>query len=257
MFSSRVQADLTPNRLAQALDRVRVEGRPFIDFTESNPTRAGFLYPQDALKAFADPRGLLYAPEPFGALQARRAVASEFERRGLTVAPERIVLTASTSEAYSLLFKLLCDPGDEVLVPRPSYPLFEHLTRLDGVTAQPYDLEYQGSWTIDFVSLERGLSASTRAVLVVSPNNPTGSFLKQDELERLAALCVQYDVAIVADEVFAEYAWPGATSGGTARVLAVRDGLAFSLGGLSKSAGLPQVKVGWIAAAGGEAIVRE
>src|SRR5580765_194333 len=177
MFSSRIQSDLTGNRLAHALDRARADRRPFIDFTESNPTRAGFAYPQDALKALADPRGLLYAPEPFGALEARRAVASEFARRGLTVAPERIVLTASTSEAYSLVFKLLCDPGDEVLVPRPSYPLFEHLSRLDAVAAVPYDLEYDLSWTIDLASAERACSPRTRAILMVSPNNPTGSFV--------------------------------------------------------------------------------
>src|SRR5471032_3016636 len=203
--SSRTPVDLAPDRLARALERVRAEGRSIIDLTESNPTRAGFDYPDDLLAGLADPRGLSYAPQPFGAIDARRAVAREYARHGLTVSPERVVLTASTSDGYSLLFKLLADEGDEVLVPRPSYPLFDHLTRLDLVVPRAYDLEYHGAWSVDFASLERAWTPRTRAVLVFSENNPTGSFLKQEECDRLAAMCAARGAAIIADEVFADY----------------------------------------------------
>jgi aspartate/methionine/tyrosine aminotransferase len=188
-------------------------------------------------------------------LEARRAVAADYARRGFDIAPQRIALTASTSDAYGLLFKLLADAGDEVLVPRPSYPLFDHLTRLDAVSARAYDLEYHGAWAIDLASIDRAVTARTRAVLVVSPNNPTGSFVKPDELDRLAAICRRHELALIADEVFADYELiPGAASS-AGRVLDRRDILVFSLGGLSKSAGLPQVKLGWMAAAGPDRVV--
>src|SRR5882672_4065978 len=172
MFSTRIPAQLAPNRLAQALQAHRAAARPFIDLTESNPTRAGFDYPVDLLARLADARGLRYDPQPAGALDAREAVAADYARRGVIVAAERIVLTSSTSEAYSVLFKLLADAGDEMLVPRPSYPLFDHLTQLDLVVTRSYDLDIDGSWAIDFASVERALTPRTRAVLVVSPNNP-------------------------------------------------------------------------------------
>jgi aspartate/methionine/tyrosine aminotransferase len=255
VFSTRIAADLAPNRLAQALERARSEGRPIIDLTESNPTRAGFNYPPDLLAPLAHPRGLTYAPQPFGLLDARRAVAADYARRGVSIAPDCIVLTASTSEAYSLLFKLLCDPGDEVLVPRPSYPLFEHLTRLDAVAAKPYDLEYHGAWSIDIESVERAFTPRTRGLLVVNPNNPTGSFVKPAELDRMAQLCAAHQAAIIADEVFADYELAPGAARGSAQVLTRRDVLAFSLGGLSKSIGLPQAKLGWIGVGGSDAVV--
>ena len=197
--------DLRPNRLAHPLAERRRSGQPIIDLTESNPTRAGFEYPQDLLAPLASARGLIYAPEPFGLIEARRAVAADYARRGVVVDAERIVLTASTSDAYSLLFKLLAAPGDEVLVPRPSYPLFELLTTLDGLAARPYDLEYHGTWSIDIASIERAVGPRTRALLVVSPNNPTGSFVSRVEIDRLAAICGPRGIALIADEVFADY----------------------------------------------------
>jgi alanine-synthesizing transaminase len=254
-FSSRTPPDLAPNRLARTLERVRAEGRPIIDLTESNPTRAGFDYPDDLLAPLADPRGLSYAPRPFGAIEARRAVAGEYARRGLTVSPERVVLTATTSDGYSLLFKLLADEGDEVLVPRPSYPLFEHLTRLDLVVPRGYDLEYHAGWSIDFASLERAWTPRTRAVLVVSPNNPTGSFIKQEECDRLAAMCAARGAAIIADEVFADYELESGAAAAAGRGVGRHDALSFSLGGLSKSVGLPQVKLGWIVVDGPASLV--
>jgi alanine-synthesizing transaminase len=166
-----------------------------------------------------------------------------------------VVLTASTSEAYSVLFKLIAEAGDEVLVPRPSYPLFEHLTRLDLVSATPYDLEYHGAWSIDIASVERAITPRTRALLLVSPNNPTGSFVTEGELDQLAALCAPRDIAIIADEVFADYELEPGAAAAAGRAATRRDVLTFSLGGLSKSAGLPQVKLGWIAVSGPDALV--
>ena len=184
-------------------------------------------------------------------------MAAEYARRGIAVDPERIVLTASTSEAYSLLFKLLAAPGDEVLVPRPSYPLFELLTTLDGLAARPYDLEYHGIWSIDVASVERAVGPRTRALLVVNPNNPTGSFVSRVELERLAAICGPRGIALIVDEVFADYELEPDGAADRARVLARDDVLVFGLGGLSKSIGLPQLKLGWIAVAGPDGIVSE
>lgn len=258
MFSNRTPGDLTPNRLTAALARVRRDGRPVIDLTQSNPTRAGIMYPPDLLAPLADARGLLYAPQALGLRDARAAVAADYARRGVSVSPERIVLTASTSEAYSLLFKILCTPGDEVLVPRPSYPLFEHLTRLDAVVSVPYDLEYHGAWSIDLAALEHVLSPRTRAVLAVSPNNPTGSYLKAQELEAMARLCAARGIAVVVDEVFADYPLgDDHRSFSIGHPVACREALTFSLGGLSKTVGLPQAKLGWIALGGPPAAVAD
>jgi alanine-synthesizing transaminase len=255
-FSSRLPADLTTNRLTAALAAARAVGRTIIDLTESNPTRAGFEYPADLLAPLAAPRGLVYAPEPLGVPAAREAIAGDFARRGLAVARDRIVLAASTSEAYSLLFKLLCDPADEVLVPVPSYPLFDHLTRLDAIRSIPYPLEHHGTWSIDFPRLEAALSPRTRAVLLVNPNNPTGSFVRAAETERLATICRDRGVAIISDEVFADYALTAAGSGSSGALIGRDDVLGFTLGGLSKSIGLPQAKLAWMAVSGPEAAVR-
>lgn len=248
MLSSRLPPNLTPNAMARALAALRARGADVLDLTESNPTRAGIRYPSGLLDALADPRALEYEPHPLGLVSAREAVARDFARRGLNIDPGRIALTASTSEAYSLLFKLLCDPGDEVLVPRPSYPLFEHLARLDSVTTVPYTLERHGSWRVDLASLDEAYTSRTRAVLVVSPNNPTGSWLHRDDLKELSAFCATRRLALIGDEVFADYSLDDAPH--RASVLAQTDALTFGLGGLSKSAGLPQVKLGWIAVAG-------
>ncbi len=255
MFASRIASDLAPNRLTEALRDRRAAGEPVIDLTDSNPTRVGLEYPADLLASLADCRGLTYAPQPFGSMEARRAVACDYQRRGVAISPDRVALTASTSEAYSLLFKLLAAPGDEILVPRPSYPLFDHLTALEGLVARPYDLEYNGAWTIDFASVDRGLGPRTRAVLVVNPNNPTGSFAAQDEVDRLASACASLDVALIADEVFADYELEPDAAGRAASMLSRTDVLVFGLGGLSKSIGLPQVKLGWIATAGRDDLV--
>jgi alanine-synthesizing transaminase len=257
MFSTRIAGDLAPNRLTEAIRRRRSEGLPIIDLTQSNPTRAGFEYPNDLLAPLANNRGLVYMPEPLGLMGARRAVAAEYARRGVIVDPERIALTASTSDAYSVLFKLLASPGDEILVPRPSYPLFEHLTALEGVVARSYDLEYHGRWSIDFASVDRAVGPRTRAVLVVHPNNPTGSFVSQDELDRLATFCAAREMALIADEVFADYELQPASIARAGSMLTRDEVLVFALGGLSKSIGLPQVKLAWMAVAGPRDVVDE
>jgi aspartate/methionine/tyrosine aminotransferase len=255
-FSSRLPADLTTNRLTAALAAARAAGRKIIDLTESNPTTAGFDYPGDLLAPLSAPRGLVYAPEALGVPAAREAVAGDFARRGLAVPADRIVLTASTSEAYSFLFKLLCEPGDEVLVPVPSYPLFDHLTRLDALRAVPYPLEHHGTWSIDFPRFEAALSSRTRAVLLVNPNNPTGSFVRHPEADRLAAVCRDRGIAIISDEVFADYELTSAAARSSGVLLERGDVLGFTLGGLSKSIGLPQAKLAWIAVSGREADVQ-
>jgi alanine-synthesizing transaminase len=248
MFSTRVPADLAPNRLTIAERAIRARRGRLIDLTETNPTRVGLAYPQDAQAALARPAALSYDPQPFGLAAAREAVAETILAAGRPVDPARVILTASTSEAYSFLFKLLCDPGDQVLVPVPSYPLFEHLTRLELVEIRPYPLEYHGTWSIDIHAVEAEATARTRAVLVVSPNNPTGSMLTRADLSALAAFCASRSLALVGDEVFCDYTIDARPD--VARVLDQEEALTFSLGGLSKSAGLPQMKLGWMAAGG-------
>jgi aspartate/methionine/tyrosine aminotransferase len=248
MFSARLPPGLTVNRLTRTLAALRAQDADILDLTETNPTRVGLAYPPALLAPLADPASLAYAPTPRGLPGAREAIAIDYVRHGLDVDPARIYLTASTSEAYSLLFKLLCDPGDEVLVPRPSYPLFEHLTMLDAVRAVPYALDYHGVWSIDVDSLRDALTPRTRAVLVVSPNNPTGSLLKARELEAIATLCASHDLALIGDEVFADYVFGCPEP--VASVLSQERVLTFGMGGLSKSAGLPQLKLGWIAMKG-------
>jgi hypothetical protein len=236
-----------------AIARARL--RSCLDLTVSNPTRVGLVYPPSLLAPLGDGAGLSYAPEPLGLALARAAASAEYARRGVLVPPERVVMTASTSEAYSLLFKLLCNPGDQVLVPRPSYPLFAHLTRLDGVDAVAYDLDPDAGWQIDPDAVARAVTPRTRAVLVVSPNNPTGSVASADALAALGALCRRRGVALVGDEVFADYPLAGGPPAGPS-VLAAPQALTFGLGGLSKSIGLPQVKLGWLAAGGPDDLVR-
>lgn len=261
MFSSRVRDHRATNRLAAAVTACRRSGHPFLDLTVTNPTTAGIEYPGGLLRPLADPSALTYAPAPFGTRTARRAVAQDFERRGTGVArepgvdPERILLTASTSEAYSLLFKLLCEPaGDDVLVPVPSYPLFDHLTALDGVRPVNYRLDYHGRWELDVPALDAAWTERTRAVLAVTPNNPTGSLLSRAELDALTVRCAERDAALIVDEVFADYTFDASPPDS----LPARPGaLTFRLGGLSKSIGLPQVKLGWILADGPEPAVAE
>jgi alanine-synthesizing transaminase len=246
-FSRRLPPHAERNAISVEVERLRASATPFIDLTESNPTVAGFDYPADLLAPLGAPAALRYEPHPFGMPSARDAVARDCLRRGAVVAVDQVVLSASTSESYSWLFKLLCNPGESVLVPRPSYPLFEHLTALEGVRAVPYDLVYHGRWEIDLERLHEAPD-DTRAILIVSPNNPTGSYISRGELERLSGICETRGWAIVADEVFADYRLDEQQP--LTDIAVHADVLAFTLGGASKMLGLPQVKLGWIVAGG-------
>mgnify|MGYP001827452798 FL=1 len=249
--SQRVPSDLTLNRLAAA--RERIGDIPY-DLTVSNPTACGFTYPTDLLAGLADLRGLDYTPDPRGPMAARTAVAAEYKRWGAAPDPDGVVLTASTSEAYGLLFRLFCDPGDAVLAPSPSYPLFEHLARLEGIETVSYALDGDTGWRVDFPTLE-GCRPQVRAVIVVHPNNPTGSFVHPDDRARLVALCRERRWALIADEVFLSYPIDGGPGEGTT-FATVEECLCCTLGGLSKSLGLPQIKLAWIAVTGPEQRVR-
>jgi len=228
------------------LDEKRSAGAAILDLTESNPTAAGFAYPSDGiLAALADPRALTYQPAPAGLPSARAAVSEYYSGR---VDPGRILLTASTSEAYAFVFKLLADPGDEVLIPRPSYPLFDFLAALDSVRVVQYPLVYDGVWAINFDALARSITPRTRAIVLVNPNNPTGSFLKQAELGPLIALCREHNLCLISDEVFSDYALHPDRPELVRSLVDVTEVPTFCLSGLSKVAGLPQMKLGWIVA---------
>jgi len=249
MFSARTGWTRAPNRLSAVVEARRRSGAPLLDLTETNPTRAGLRAPADVLFALADPAALAYEPEPLGRRDAREAIAADGRRRGAEIDPDRLVLTASTSEAYAFAFKLLCDPGDTILVPRPSYPLFEYLAGLESVQARPYPLRYDGTWHIDLAELADALTDRTRAIVAVTPNNPTGSFVKGAEADALRALAASHGAALLSDEVFADF--PLREDPGRVRTL-FADGpaLTLCLGGLSKSCGLPQLKLAWMALAG-------
>jgi alanine-synthesizing transaminase len=249
MFSSRFHWDFQPNRLTLALEAKRREGVETLDLTQSNPTQAGLSYPPEILRAFDDERLLRYDPSPAGMREAREAVSQYYSARGTAVDPERILLTASTSEAYAYLFKLLTDPGDQVLVPRPSYPLFEFLAAMESVEVRCYPLAYHGRWAIDLEALAGAITSRTRAIVLVNPNNPTGSYVKREELDCLAGICEARKIALISDEVFSDYAF-GPDPQRVLTLAGLERGLAFSMSGLSKTAGLPQMKLGWIVVAG-------
>jgi aspartate/methionine/tyrosine aminotransferase len=248
MFSKRFKWDLEPNRLSRLIEEKKMAGAQILDLTESNPTRAGFDYPaEEILGALSQAPAMLYEPAPRGLLIAREAVAGYYAERGYDVDPERIHLTASTSEAYSFLFKLLADQGESVLVPQPSYPLFEFLAALEGVELRPYELHYvhTAGWSIDFDSVEKAIAPNARAMILVSPNNPTGSFTKLREVEQLNAICARHDLALISDEVFGDYGF--ADDEIRAGSLVSNDSmLTFVMSGLSKILALPQMKLGWI-----------
>lgn len=257
MFSSRTNWHRHPNKLSQLLQERRRQGTPVYDLTISNPTEAGFEYPlRDILSLPVQDAIGRYTPHPLGAAPAREAVASYYSSKNIHVAPSNIVLTASTSEAYGWLFMLLCEAGANVLVPTPSYPLFEFLARLHDVEIRPYHLRYDGEWHIDLGSVRRSLTRATRAVVVVTPHNPTGMFLKQDELQEMNRIASENGLALIVDEVFSEYSLEACER----RVVstAANDAvLTFTLNGISKLCGLPQMKLGWIVASGPDAYRQE
>lgn len=237
---------------ARLLDEQRKRGAPLLDLTISNPTEVGLDYPHGAIAAvLGGIDDFTYPPVPGGSAHARAVIGNYYEARGIRVAPSQVLLTSSTSEAYSLVLRLFCNAGDEVLVPQPSYPLFEYLAGLECVRIVPYRLWYDAAWFVDLNSVEAALSRNTRVIVVVNPNNPTGSFVNKREADGLRAIAQERSIPIVADEVFGDY--PLTESADREGFLACRDtGLTFSFNGLSKAAGMPQMKLGWMAIEGME-----
>ncbi len=247
-FSARTAWDTSESALAQAIRERRAAGLPLIDLTVSNPTVCGFDY-GPILAPLQNPAALNYDPNPQGLLSAREAVAGYYADHHAEVDPEHLILTTSTSEAYSFLFRLLCDPGHAILVAQPSYPLFDFLADLDDVRLEPYPLFEDFGWWIDFAELERRIGPRTRAIVVVHPNNPTGHATSRREREQLEDLCVRHNLALIVDEVFLDYGLAGEIE---SFAVGPHPCLTFVVSGLSKIAALPQMKVGWIACFGPE-----
>jgi alanine-synthesizing transaminase len=252
-LSRRTDWPLQKNRLAHLLEQKQREGARVLDLTESNPTRAGFDYPSEQiLGALSQPASLCYEPDPRGHAAARQAICRYYEQRGAGIDERQLVLTCSTSEAYAHLFRSLGDPGDNFLIPNPSYPLFEYLASLESVQLHPYRLAYQeGRWQMDLDSLREAMDSSTRAVLLVNPNNPTGSYIKGAELSALREICLHYGLPLIVDEVFSDYRLTDDPEL-VPSLVAEREVPVFVLNGLSKISGLPQMKLAWIVAAGPE-----
>ncbi|HEV2351079.1 MAG TPA: pyridoxal phosphate-dependent aminotransferase [Terriglobia bacterium] len=272
MFAQRTNWRLTPNSLTRAIDEFRKRGLPFLDLTESNPTRCGFEYDaQETLSALTDPRSLTYEPDPRGPLHARHAVTDYYAQRGVNVNPQQIFLATSTSEAYAYIFRLLADPGDNVLAPAPSYPLFDFLSRFNDLELVSYPLVYDDAWQIDLHALESRITARTRAVLVVHPNNPTGSFVHGTELDFLVRCCQRHSMALIADEVFSDYPlsqfspegreetqeFQAASGDRVVSHAAISSALTFTLSGLSKISALPQMKLAWVVVSGPTDLLRD
>jgi alanine-synthesizing transaminase len=255
-FTRRTAWDRSENPLARELARARAAGRPLADLTESNPTRCGFGG-DELVELLGHPRGAAYAPVALGLPEARAAVARYYADRGLRVAQDRVCLAASTSEAYGWLFKLLCERGDEVLVPAPSYPLFSFLAALEDVTLGSYPLVREERFRIDLAALEAAIGPRTRALLLVHPNNPTGSFLRRDEAALVARLAAAHGLGLIVDEVFGDYTHGALPPDRRPSFAGERDALTFVLSGLSKVVALPQLKLGWIAVSGPEPTAAE
>lgn len=255
MFSRRTSWSRVPNQFTEALRQAQERGDILLDLTISNPTRAGIAYDEKAIvNSLANADSVHYDPHPNGILSARQSVADYYRDRGEHVDPDNLVLTASTSEGYSYVFRLLANPGDEILVPKPSYPLFEFLADLQDVTLVPYPLIYDHGWQIDLHSLAKAISAKTRAVVAVHPNNPTGSYVSATQRSRMNAMCAGHEIALIVDEVFLDY------SLGNKHVpsfAANRDALTFTLSGLSKISALPQMKFSWLAISGPRELAQE
>jgi alanine-synthesizing transaminase len=251
-WSARTEWDLTKTPWAQQLAHLRAAGAQLYDLTASNPTRCGFTYDAASILAplsdqVSDPGALYYDPDPRGLRAAREAVCRYYQDHGAPVEPEQIFLTTGTSEAYSFLFRLLCDPGDEVLIGQPGYPLFDFLARLDDVGLIPYELFYDHGWHLDLEALRRRVTPRTRAIMLVNPNNPTGHFTGRAEREAIEALCREHGLALIVDEVFLDY---GLNQRGASFATGSHTVPTFVLSGLSKVAGLPQMKAAWIACFG-------
>ena len=256
-FSKRTAWDTTETALAKALRELQQSGRPVLDLTASNPTRCGFDYDADSLLApLANPSALDYDPNPRGMLHAREAICRYYAEHRASLDPEQIFLTTSTSEAYSFVFRMLCDSGDEVLIAQPSYPLFDFIAELDDVRLVPYPLIYDHGWQMDEQSIRQRITSRTRAIVLVNPNNPTGHFTKPWEREMLEGLSREHGLSLIIDEVFLDYSFDSSAAA-PSFAQGEAGALTFVLSGLSKVAGLPQMKAAWIACLGPQAERRQ
>ena len=254
MFSKRTHWTLSPNRLSQVLEEFR--GRSVIDLTESNPTRCGLAYEtRRILDALGNESALCYKPDPRGPQEGREAIANYYRERGVLLNPSQIFITSSTSEAYSYVFRLLGDPGDSVLVPQPSYPLFEFLSHLDDIETSAYPLVYSHGWQLDHFALQERIRPHSRAILLVNPNNPTGSYVSPGERTFLVNLCQGMEMALVVDEVFFDYRLEAPLDRAPQSMAGETAVLTFTLSGLSKISGLPQMKLAWIVVNGPEKLM--
>jgi alanine-synthesizing transaminase len=257
MFSTRTNWQRKPNRLTELYNLIQESGRPILDLTKSNPTECGFTYPsKEILSAFNNPRLLHYQPDPQGIIPARKAVCSYYNGKGVDISPHQVFLTASTSEAYSTVFKLLCNTGDDVLVPRPSYPLFDYLAQINDVHLNQYPLRYDGEWHIDLESLFEAITPMTKAIVLIHPHNPTGMFLKKDEYEKIVAIAANHNLALIVDEVFLDYGF-SENDGRMLSTASERRVLTFTMNGISKMVGLPQMKLGWVVLSGPDKLLAE
>ncbi|NUO51460.1 MAG: pyridoxal phosphate-dependent aminotransferase [Polyangiaceae bacterium] len=254
-FSRRASFALEMSAVAEAFAQVRASAAPFWDLTETNPTRVGLRAPEELVTMLGDPAGARYEPQPFGLESARDAVAASYRERGIEVRASRVVLGSSTSEAYSWAFKLLADAGDEVLVPSPSYPLFEYLAGLEGVVVATYPLVHAERFRVDVGALERRIGPRTRAIVVVSPNNPTGTLVREEDAEAIDRIAAERGLAVVADEVFGLYLREPLPAGLQRTFIGERRALTLVMSGLSKECCAPQLKLGWTVACGPDDLV--
>lgn len=254
MFASRTNWDLKPNRLSEALERHKSSGRRLLDLSASNPTECGFNYDVPAvLQALGNAGSLQYHPDPRGLKSARQAVSDYYAERGEHISLDDLLLTASTSEAYSFVFRLLCNPGDELLIPTPSYPLFDFLADVNDVKLIRYPLFYDHGWHIDVHALKQAVTPRTRGIIVVHPNNPTGHFTRTEEVAQLNQICSDHQMAVIADEVFLDFSWAGKPKSFVSNI----EALTFTMSGISKISGLPQMKLAWLVSSGPQALRRE
>ncbi|MDO8579956.1 MAG: pyridoxal phosphate-dependent aminotransferase [Candidatus Omnitrophota bacterium] len=253
-FAKRTSWPSATNRLTVLIQQFKSQKIEVLDLTESNPTHCGFLYPQEKiLTSLVEGKNLEYNPHPQGLRQPREAISQYYQQRKRHVSPDQIFLTASTSEAYAFLFRLLADPQDHILFPTPSYPLFDFLSDLNDTVKDDYPLDYNGRWTMDARQIESLITKRTKAIVTVNPNNPTGSFVSPEEIKALNHLCRSHHLAMISDEVFGDYVFPSCHQ--PTSFVDNQDVLTFTLGGLSKSLGLPQMKLAWIVVSGPDSLV--
>lgn len=257
-FSSRSDWTLTPNQLTARLTEIEASGAQILDLTESNPTQVGLQYPTDiVLSSLTDPNNLSYHPSPLGQQEARETIAEYYDSKGIYVNSNQILVTSSTSEAYSMIFRLIANPGDHILMPRPSYPLFHFLASLNDIELASYALTYQKYWKIDFEDIRKSYKPKrTKGIVLVNPNNPTGSYIKKDELTKLNQFAEGNQLCIISDEVFSDFQWDKKIEG-IPSLAGNQKALTFTLSGISKVLALPQMKLSWIVVNGPKGLIKQ